>query len=229
MIAMRNEKRDHTFAHALDPRPRTQTELKRRNRALSFTDALIVVEWMNAAKGTAAYRRVLGIRAHLEHLSAMLETIRQQKPKSQSINDAEILLRLNLVIQRLSRYAFTPTLACDTSAGILRYSATPKAMRGLVVEVSDGSLSVQVSESTVVAALARLAANRELFKVHLCDECRKQWHAPQRKMDRFCSKECRILFRQTDEDSRERHARAQARYRKSPASLEGYASPNERK
>src|ERR1700733_4618524 len=113
MIAMRNKKRDHTFAHALDPRPRTQTELKRRNRALSFTDALIVVEWMNAAKATAPEPRALGIRAHLEHLSAILEPIRQQKPKSQSINDAEILLRLNLVIQRLSRYAFTPTLACD--------------------------------------------------------------------------------------------------------------------
>jgi hypothetical protein len=199
------------FTEAAAPHPRTRTELKHRNLVISFSDARLIVEWMNATKGTQAYRRVIRIRAHLEHLNVMLDTIRQQK--RQSTIDAEIRLRLNLVNQRLSRYMFIPMLACDPNAGILRYDATPKAMHGRVIEVSDGSLAVQVNESTVVAALSRLAASRQLHKAHLCEECRKRWHISERKMDRFCCKDCRRAFCAQRPDHRERQRIIQKRYR----------------
>lgn len=205
---MSNEQRDHDFVHALAPRPRTQTELTRRNRVLSFSDAHIAVKWLNATMRTAAYRRVIGIRAQMAYLDDML-----QQRKGQQRIDGEFRLRLNLLNQRLSRYTFTPVLVCDPNTGIWRYNAVPKAIRGPVVEVSDGSLTVQVNESAVVAALARLAANRELYKVRLCEQCHEQWRVSDRKMDRFCSSECREKFRMSQPESRERHARQQREYR----------------
>jgi hypothetical protein len=196
------------------PDPHTETERNRRRRSLSSSDALIVVSWLNAANGTAGYRRVLGIRAHLDYIGVMLDTVRQQNGQVESNTNAKIRLHVNLVIERLSRYRLTPTIVCDPKAGILRYNATPKVMRGLVIEVSDGTLTVQVSETAVVNALARLAEKRELWKVRLCEQCREKWRVSERQIDRFCpGKKCRLAFYAQKPDRNVRQREIQRRYR----------------
>jgi hypothetical protein len=238
MISMRKHQRDH-FQQAAAPPPRTQTELKRRNRTLSFSGARLAVEWLNGTKGKAAYERVLRIREEFEQLGAMLDSLhkqwetQKQDPLPQredqeawrrrgleGIAHGELRetfrKRHNALNEALSAYAFQPVMVYDPSLelSVWRYSAVPRNPRGPFIAVSDGNQMIRVSAANVVSALAQLAANREFFKVHLCDQCREKWHSPQRKMDRFCSGRCRERFRQTDEESRARHARAQAEHRK---------------
>jgi hypothetical protein len=239
MTAMGKQQRDHV-ARAVAPVPRTQTERKRRNRALSFSSAQLAVAWLNETKGRAAYQRVVEIREQFDKLGAMLNSLHQQRkarkqaplPKRedqeawrhlsvQGIAHGELQVefrkRHNALNRALSAYAFRPVMAYDPSfeLGIWRYTAIPRNPTGLSIEVPDGEQTIRVSAANVVSTLAQLAANRELFKVHLCDQCHEQWHSPVRKMDRFCCARCREQFRQADEESRQRHARAQAKHRKS--------------
>jgi hypothetical protein len=185
------------------PSPKTLAELKARNRLLTHSDASIAVEWLNATKGTEAYRRVLAVRQELEELGAMLDGLTQQRqaakdrhPRKQQEwldHHAELMKlvrikeqfrqRHNAFNQLLSRYTFVPALTYNLDAGVWRFNTIPKRTRGPELALGDTldesnrnrTLSVRVNEPTVVAALARLAAKRELSKVRLCEACRERW------------------------------------------------------
>ncbi len=189
------------FVETLAPQPRTRAEFNRRARLLASSDASIAVAWLNITMRTPGYKRVLRLRAHLEYLT----TLHPSEPKFRLI--------FNIVNGLLSRYEFVPALACDVSTGVVRYNALPKETRGRAVEVSDGRLTVQVNEAAVGAAFARLFASRELFKVRLCERCRKVWRVSERRMDRFCSDECRQAFYKGTPEYLERQRNAQQRYR----------------
>ena len=221
------------FVEALAPRPKTQTEMKRRIRSLSTSDAIVAVEWLNAAPRTAAYRRVIAVRAELEELGAMLASLRQQRrhwkgrrPKS----DAEILenlgagrqsvalgekLRLqhNALNEQLARYTHVPALAYSLDSGVWRFGMVPKHPRGPEIKISDETFDVLVNESSVVAALARLAANRELYKVRLCEQCKQVWRVSLRDIDKFCSQKCRETSYAKSPDYHTRKAANQRDYR----------------
>jgi hypothetical protein len=221
------------FVEALAPRPNTQTEMKRRIRSLSFSDAVIAVEWLNAVPRTAAYRRVTAVRAELEELGAMLVSLRQERqrwkgrrPKS----DAEIQENLdagrqsvavgeklrqqhNALNEQLVRYVYVPALAYSLDSGVWRFGMVPKHSRGPEIKVSDEAFDVLVSESIVVAALARLAANRELYKVRLCEQCKEVWRVSLRVIDKFCSPKCRETFHAKSPGYHERKAASQRDYR----------------
>jgi hypothetical protein len=220
--------------------------LTRRNRTLSYSDALVVVEWLNATKGTAPYRRALEVRQELEELGATMDSLRQQRQEaraknkgrrnplsqgdvSEAVQRAELYTqfreRHNALNRLLARYAFVPAMACDLDAGIWRCSSVPKATRGRTIEIPDGELTVQINEAAVIAALARLAANRELYKARLCEQCQERWRVSERQIDRFCSTECRARFRMSQPGSRERHARQQREYRQT---LKSHPPRNER-
>jgi hypothetical protein len=154
-----------------------------RMRSLSLTDALVVAEWLNAAKGTKARTHVLGIRTHLEYLREMVDTGRAGEP--------EFRLRHNHVNELLSHYTFHPVLSYDLPSGVWRYNAVPKNARGRTVEVTHQGVTVQVNAAAVVAALARLAARGELRKARLCEWCKENYRVSERDMDRFCSDRCR--------------------------------------
>jgi len=156
---------------------------KARMRALSMTDALVVAEWLNAAKGTKARTHVLGIRTHLEYLREMADTGRAGEP--------EFRLRHNHVNELLSHYTFHPILSYDLPSGVWRYNAVPKNARGRTVEVTHQGVTVEVNEGAAAAALARLAARGELRKVRLCEWCKENYRVSERDMDRFCSDHCR--------------------------------------
>jgi hypothetical protein len=70
------------------------------------------------------------------------------------------------------------------------------------LKVSDeNEITVTVKESDVVVALARLAANRKLRKVHLCMKCQDCWHLALRRIDKFCGDECRENYHQHSPES----------------------------
>lgn len=230
---MVTHKRQAAFIEAVAPRPKTQTEMARRIRSLSSGDALLAVEWLNAAKRTAAYRRAVKVRSELEELGVMLDNLRQQRKAwkgRRAKSDAEVLgnartaiamaelaeqfrQRHNALNALLTRYAHVPALAYNIDSRIWRFGMVPKHPRGPEINISDESFNVRVTESTVVAALARLAANRELYKVRLCETCGEHWRVSERKIDRFCSQKCRESFYAKSPEYRQRKAANQRNYR----------------
>ena len=228
---------------ALAPSPKTLAELKTRNLLLTRSDASIAVEWLNAAKGTAAFRRVLAVRQELEELGAMLDGLTQQRqaakdrrPRTQQVElddlrelakshgiQEQFRQRHNAFNQLLSRYTYVPALAYNPDTGAWRFNTIPKRTRGpelALGETLDESnpnrtVSVRAGEPTVVAALARLAAKRELSRVRLCEACRDRWRVSLRAIDKFCSDECRIRFHVHSEEGKRRHREAQMKYRNS--------------
>jgi hypothetical protein len=174
-----------------------------RIRSLSLTDALIAVEWLNAARGTKGRTHVLGIRTDLEYLGKMADTGRASTP--------EFRQRCNALNELLSHYTFRPVLYYD--AGVWRYNAVPRKGRGRAVEVTHQGVTVQVNEATVVAALARLAANGELSKVRLCEWCKQNYRVSERDIDRFCSRGCQNAHYQARPEFKDRRKKIQKDYR----------------
>jgi hypothetical protein len=228
------------FVEVVAPRPKTQTEMARRIRSFSFSDAMLAVEWLNTAQHTAAYKRVIAFRRELEELGAILDTLTTQKRllkdkriaslKKQHREDKEILdsmqksvtaveqqdqfrVRHNALNQLLARYTHVPAFAYNLDSGFWRFAMLPKRPRGPQITVSDEVFHVRVNESTVIDALARLAANRELYKVRLCETCLKRWRVSERKIDRFCSQQCRDAFHVKSPGYHERKAANQRKYR----------------
>ncbi len=175
-----------------------------RMRSLSLTDALIVAEWLNAAKGTKARTHVLGIRAHLEYLRKMADTGRA--------GEAEFRAHHDRVNELLSHYTFSPVLVYDMDSGVWRYNAIPRQARGRTVEVTHQGVTVQVGEAAVAAALARLAAHGELRKVRLCEQCKENYRVSEREMDRFCSDSCRNAHFQARPEVVEKKKKARSAY-----------------
>lgn len=184
------------------------------------------MQWLNAAKRTASYQRVLQIRGELVELGTQLDAIRQHlKTLHDDPRNAKVLLsyskdlesfraRHNALNKVLARYTFHPALAYKLTTGTWRYGMVPGESRpGFRTTVSDGELTVNVREADVVAALVRLAAGRELRKVRLCEQCQKRWRVSLREMDRFCSGECREAWYVNSPDYKPRKAANQANYR----------------
>lgn len=84
---------------------------------------------------------------------------------------------------------------------------------GFKCKVSDGDITVNVRESDVVAALARLASHRNLKSVRLCENCKERWLAAERNIDKFCSKECRTHFHVHSAEYRGKKRQIQRDYR----------------
>jgi hypothetical protein len=220
------------FVWGTEPFPKTQNALKSRNRRISYSDAAIAAEWLNANQGTKPYERVLKMRHALDELGQMLRSLHQMRSQDRearkgrkeplSTKDVEraqqraelqeqLRVRHNLLNHHLSRYLFVPALAYDINSGIWRLSSVSKPEPlPEVIPVSDGSWTLRADENTAVVALARLAANGELYKVRLCQTCEQRWKVSEREIDRFCSPKCRDAFYATQ---REGQAEKQRQYR----------------
>jgi hypothetical protein len=230
---MVTKKQKTGFIEAIAPHPKTQTELKRRIRSMSHSDAFLAVAWLNATQGKPANRRVLAIRQELADLADARETLRQQRralqgkrgqsaPEIMGLHAKRVTLaelqeqfrkRHNVLNVRLTRYAHVPALAYSPELAIWRFGMVPKRPSGPEIVIEDQSLRVRVNESSVIAALCRLAANRELHKVRLCEMCGKRWRVSERKIDRFCTPKCREEFYAKSDEYRERKAANQRKYR----------------
>jgi hypothetical protein len=206
-----------------------QTRWKQRDiRSPAFMSAALTVEWLNASKGTAAYRRVLALRTELEALRVELDKpfqgIEWETADRPTAKSAEHLRRLHEFTKRhdqlnvlLGRYSFKKALAYNVSDRRWWLTDIAKNPRGPEVEIENevGFPKIRVTEAWVAAALASLASSRELSKVRLCDNCRERWLVSIRPtMDRFCSDKCRDHFHTHSDAYRERKAANQRNYRK---------------
>ncbi len=184
----------------------------RGKRMASLSDSQLAGAWLNEANGTAAYRRILGLYGHLNRLDDLLSG--RIQPTAQN----EWFVQQHAANDLLARYSFTPCIARDPQ-GERRYYATARHVQGPTAVVSDGHITISVSEPMVAATLARLYAAHELFHLHRCERsgCGR-WHARVRTMDRFCSRECQIKHYTGSDEARERNRKAQRKHRTS----EGY-------
>jgi len=190
--------------------------------------AALTVEWLNASKGTAAYRRVLALRTELEVLRVELDKpfrgIEWETAERPTAKSAAHLRRMNEFTKRhnqlnvlLGKYSFKKALAYNLADRRWWLTDIANGPRGPQIEIENefGVPSIRVTEAWVAAALASLAASRELSKVRLCDNCRARWLVSIRPtMDRFCSEECRKHFYTHSDAYRERKAANQRNYRK---------------
>jgi hypothetical protein len=217
-------KHKRQFIEAIAPLPKTQTQYRARRRSILHSDAFLVVQWLNAAKGTASYQRVLRVRRKLEALGAMLGDLRKRLAEGRASRDVagmpefarfaeRFRKRHNAFNRSLARYAHVPAFAYNIESGVWRFSMVPARPCGREIKLANQYLTVRVNESSVVAALARLAANGELYKVRLCEQCGERWRVSERLRDRFCSQECREAFYVKSPGYHERKAANQARYR----------------
>lgn len=231
---MVTQRRPLRFTPAVAAQPKTQTDWRLRIDSISHSDAVIAAEWLNSAKGTAAYRRVIAFRGELEFLSKTLVVLRQQRREAKAgrphgraaiLADANAAAELgklqeqfrtrhNALNQVLSRYTYIPALAYSPDFSAWRFNTVPKhRTAGQEIELSDGVMTIRVTESSVIAALARLAASRELNKVRLCEQCGKRWIVSLREMDKFCKSDCREASYKKSPEFKNRKAANQRRYR----------------
>ena len=226
---MATRKKSAIFIQATAPRPKTQTELKKRIRSVSYSDALMAVEWLNAAKGTPAYRRVLKVRRELDELAKMLDTLGQEwqsrkgkrKLTKEEIERVQESARLEIcfrerhrtLIRTVAKYTCVPCLAFYIPTAAWRFDMVPKLRIGPTKEIEDGNNVIQITESSAILALLRLATKRELLKVRLCENCGERWRVSERLLDRFCSDEFRESFYKKSPKFKDRKARNQQRYR----------------
>lgn len=219
------------FVETVAPRPKTATEFKRRTRTISTSDAELIVRWLNASIGAPSNERVLAIRQELEELHTEFDALLQQQKELREMDPLKAAPKVreyarqsehyrerhNALNMRLSNYnKFRPVLPYSLNTGEWGYNlVSDDGWRGFQLEVSDeNAITVTVQESDVVAALARLAAGRELTKVRLCANCHERWRVSLRDMDRFCGDECREEFNRHTEKYRERKRKSQREYRK---------------
>jgi hypothetical protein len=215
------------------PLPQTQAQLHQRQRSISFFDMRNAVAWLNATVGSASHRRVLKIRDELEELSKLFDSLQKQQQElnyDPSKTSEEIFADQNLAMEfleqreqfrkrhnafneRLAKYRFVPALAYDLATGIWRFATIPKSKQGPEVKIPQESGDLVINEVDVIAALARLAANRELHKVRQCEYCHEAWRVSEREMDRFCSKKCRAAFEKAKPGFLERKRKNQKNWR----------------
>ena len=206
---------------------------KARIRSLALTDALMVVEWLNAdvTQGTAERLEVLRLRDEFEALGAMLQSLHQQCTHARkgrqfppTREEIEQILRYskeyNLFRERhnkftkaLTAYPFCPSMTPDILSGNWYYNTVPTDAPGPEITITLEGISSSVNAAAVVMALARLAGNKELHKLRLCEECKKNWRVSERDIDRFCSSRCRELWHKAQPDFKERRKKIQKNYR----------------
>lgn len=163
-------------------------------------DARMAATWLNAAVRTAAGKRILALRDDLAALLRLLEPGRAlylQRAGLPSLN------------ARLERYLFSPALMFDPQTDQFQTSTLPRNNSGPKAMLGD----IEVCESTVAAALVRLAAQRRLEMLHLCDSCGAAWHVAARSIDRFCSTRCRDAWHARSPEGVQRRREIQRRYR----------------
>ena len=204
-----------------------------RSRSIALVDAIYSAAWFNAARGSPTRARVLQIRDELETLGTMWDALRKIEegkahfrerrlpPSPEELGQMQeyaelrerFRVRHNALNVTLSDYAFCPVMTYDVTSGAWRHNMISRKSRGPQIEVPLEGAMVQVAAPSVVNALVRLAASRQLYKLRLCDQCKRVWRVSERRMDRFCSGTCRQMAYAQDPEFGARRREIQSRYR----------------
>jgi hypothetical protein len=211
--------------------PGVRRGLFHRDSLFEKDDATFIVFCLNASMGTAAYDRLVSLRCDLEEFR--MKTIERQRvrtaldkelrgpagPKTQKCSELGVqhsyLLgfldrRYHEISDRLARYVCRPGIAYTAVGGECR-SGVVALPRHNVTVIRTGSFPI--TESDAALALVRLHATGDLSKVRLCETCGKRWRVAAHSNYRFCSKECREKFYESQPDYLERKKKNQRKYR----------------
>lgn len=166
-------------------------------RGLSLrNDAAIAAFALNTSRGNGAYDRLASLHRDLRKLRA--ETAELARVR-----------RIKEINRRLRQYVFHPCVAL--MAGYEgRFGIVALAADSFIPASAD---QLAITEADAALSLARLNAMGDLEKVRLCEVCRERWLAATKSNYRFCSKECREKFYESQPDYHQRKAKNQRKYR----------------
>jgi hypothetical protein len=202
-----------------------------RDSLFEKDDATFVAFCLNASMGTAACERLTALHRDLQEFRA--ETVDRQrvrialdkelrgsagpqtlKCRELAAQDSRLMGSLDKrhfeVSERLARYVFRPGVAYTAVGGECRSGVVSVPKRNVSV-IRTGSFPI--TEADCALALVRLHASNDLAKVRLCETCRKRWRVAAHSNYRFCSKDCRQQFYESQPDYHERKRKNQRKYR----------------
>ena len=223
MVTKRNASRplveSHSFSGSLSMEP----------------DKIILPGWLNAARGTRSYDRLIRI---LHLVQASEESTRNILAKNAHVHiggrkwprehvelwrvDAAIGKRLRLALKRytfsvrLTGTLFGPrwvlNLYCERGKDEFAWEA-PYAYKARPGETILSIPTFFVSEGDALLAAARLAERELLGRVRLCAMCSKRWFFAKHSNYKFCSATCREGHYQGTEEYRRKKAQQMRSYR----------------
>jgi hypothetical protein len=181
-------------------------------------DAEGIVEWLNAATGTASCDRVVWIYQELKdlpaefdkHRDAYMHVGRGPWPEEKAQITQRLNGRLTALAKALEKYIFRPR------ATMLLYD---NWAFGMVPDQNSRCFTIErdgfrtYSEADAVLSLIRLGQTGDLGKIRLCEMCKKRWRFAAKKNYRFCSDQCREDFYAKSPDYHNRKAANQKKYR----------------
>jgi len=198
-------------------------------------DELTLPGWLNAAKGSKSYRRVVRIlelirekeesRRNIIAKRAYIHTGKGERPREHfRLWRADNMLGAELH-RALNRYKFSVRLTGFLFGGpwILNlYCPRQKDDFGWETLYSyragPGQIVVQapsytVCEGDAVLAALRLAERSRVNRVRLCETCSLRWIFAKHKNYRFCGKDCREAYYTRTPEYRESKKRQMREYR----------------
>ena len=172
-----------------------ETAPRRRRLALQ-SDADFVAFALNASRGNAAYDRLTALLRDLKKLRA--ETAESAR-----------LRRIKKINRGLRQYTFHPCvgLSARNERGFDFAALSDSGFLPLPAN------QLGITEGDAALILVRLNTLGDLDKLCLCEACRERWLAARHSNYRFCSRECRERFFQSQPDYHQRKARNQRKYR----------------
>jgi hypothetical protein len=217
------------------PQTRPLAESHSTRGALSAEpDELTVPGWLNAAKGSGSYKRVVHIIELIRENEESVRNILAKKahihvgPKKRPREHMRLWRASDILhaeLQRaLKRYTFSVRLTGSLYSGWLLNLYCPRQKDDFGWETlysnraEPGQTIIRAPSYTVCegdAALAalRLAERSLLNRVRLCERCSVKWIFAKHKNYKFCGTECREAYYTSTPEYRESKKRQMREYR----------------
>ncbi len=176
-------------------------------RQLRLADGQVVAQYLNASQGSRSHARILELRGQMvdlheglsrwnrlhEELQSRVSARAPEGDKALAKRAAEYSAeadRLGQLLETINRtlagYRFHPIITYTAITDTRSEGFTP-VPRGYELRIEEWSLS----EPDAAAALVRLYQMKDLWRVRLCDQCKKRWLVAAKSHYHFCSKQCR--------------------------------------
>ena len=170
-------------------------------RRYANEDLINLRDWLNDAKGTGAYDRVVSLIEEVRGLEREFE----RNPYGSREPEPE----LQLFRTKLKRYTFSLSAADGISVSNsvptrridigLRPDTLPDDFTPPTklspISANESKITnpgtYRMSEGAAILCFARLHTSGELHRLRLCDRCKREWVAATKTHYRFCSDKCR--------------------------------------
>jgi hypothetical protein len=219
VTAMKTQAKRSHILHEFDPHE--QSEVTRDTKPVILSEASRVVLWLNAAKGTEAYKRIVGIHRLIAELVEGYEQGIDQQEDFDRLQQQH--RKLNV---KLSRYSLCPQSMYFLTQQIWTAPLIARETEGdFQLSYGDPHHGLKLCEAGTAHLLVKLTETRSSHHVRLCEQCRDKWVVAFRSIDRFCSKDCREEFYKNADGYKARKKANQASYRARLKQLPGAKRP----